>query len=502
MSQDSATVFIADDNPAIRQGLDRALTASGYSVSTACDGPAVLELLARAPVTPDLLLLDVMMPEMSGLEVLRTLRCDERWADIPVVLITATHDGALPVSALRDGAVDFLTKPFRLDELLARVESHIRRNRELRRARDQARIRLQAIDLIRELNHVATADEMFHLVTTRTSRILGVARCSIVVMDTGDRMVRVAASSEGDDPDGIVLDLELYPEIRAALESGEPVRIPDVESSPLFDAVRERWARSETPSPVRSVIVVPFPISAGMTGFFVERAAPGEPPLGVEAAELAERVVEAVVQACGRVQVFQKLMEQRRTLQDLANTDELTGCATRRALFDRLDAELEATRAGGEPLSVVLLDIDHFKAINDTFGHIAGDAVLRALGRWLCSEASLNPPERAGRYGGDEFVVVLPGSDAAGALRFAERARTYFSSIPFVFGAGAVRATLSAGVATWPGVPATNAEELISAADAALYHAKQEGRDRARVASAASAAEVEVAEVIAAGEVD
>lgn len=478
----AATVFIADDNPAIRQGLDRALTASGYEVSTAPDGPSVLALLAAAPAPPDLLLLDVMMPEMSGLDVLRTLRRDPRWSEIPVVLITATHDGALPVSALRDGAVDFLTKPFRLDELLARVDSHIRRHRELRRAREQARIRLQAIDLIRELNHVATADEMFHLVTTRTSAILGVARCSIVVLDRGDRLARVAASSEADDPDGIVLDLDRYPEIRAALESEGPISVDDVSTSPLFEAVRDAWQAEGRPEPLHSVIVVPFPISPTMTGFLVERAAGDEPPLGPEAAELAERVVEAVVQACGRVQVFQKLMEQRRRLEDLAHTDELTGCATRRALFDGLDAELEAARAGAERLSVVVLDVDHFKAINDTFGHIAGDAVLRALGRWLCSEESLNPPERAGRYGGDEFVVVLPGSGTAEALRFAERARTFFSSIPFVFGGGAVRATLSAGVAGWPDVASTSAEELISAADGALYLAKQEGRDRTRIA--------------------
>jgi DNA-binding response OmpR family regulator len=135
----SATVFIADDNPAILQGLDRALSANGYQVRTALSGGEVLALLGSVPHPPDLLLLDVMMPEVSGLEVLRTVRGDTRWTDLPVVLITATNDATLPVSALRDGAVDFLTKPFRLDELLARVDSHVRRHREMRRTREQAR---------------------------------------------------------------------------------------------------------------------------------------------------------------------------------------------------------------------------------------------------------------------------------------------------------------------------------------------------------------------------
>jgi two-component system, cell cycle response regulator len=478
MSETNATVFVADDNPSILQGLDRALKATGYQVRTAGNGLEVLRMLEGAPQPPDLLLLDVMMPEMSGLEVLRTLRQDERWTDVPVVLITATNDGALPVSALRDGAVDFLTKPFRLDELLARVDSHVRRNQDLRRARAQARMRLEAIDLIRELNRVVTADEMFHMVTSRTAAVLGVARCSVLVVERGERVARVAASSEAELSDGLLLDLDLYPEIRLALETGRTVRVSDAENAALFDGVRDEWARRGLARPLRSVIVVPFPITDSLTGLFVERATVDEPRLGDHAAELAERVVEAIVQACGRVQVFERLMEQRRQLQDLANTDELTGTATRRSLFLYLEREMQLARERRTPLSIVILDLDRFKEINDTFGHPAGDSVLRALGAWLRSDSSLRSLDRAGRYGGDEFVVVLPGTDGTGAHSFADRARTEVASIPFIFGDTAVRASLSAGIATWPEAEAATAEELIACADAALYQAKQQGRDR------------------------
>ena len=488
MTQASATVFVADDNPSILQGLDRALRATGYTVRTAVSGTAVLRLLEEAPSPPDLLLLDVMMPEMSGLDVLRTLRQDPRWSEVPVVLITATNDGALPVSALRDGAVDFLTKPFRLDELLARVDAHVRRNQELRRAREQARMRLEAIDLIRELNRVVTADEMFHLVTSRTAEVLGVGRCSVLVVERGDTVARVAASSEAELSDGLLLDLEVYPEIRAAVETGQPVRVDDVQGSALFDGVRDGWERRGPTRPLRSVIVVPFPITESLTGLFVERSTIDEPELGSAAAELAERVVEALVQACGRVQVFERLMEQRRHLQDLANTDELTGCATRRSLFLYLERELQLARERRLPLSIVILDLDRFKEINDTFGHPAGDTVLRSLGRWLRSENALRAQDRAGRYGGDEFVVVLPGTDSAGALSFAERARTQIAAIPFIFGDASVRASLSAGIATWPDADIATAEELIACADAALYQAKQGGRDRVSVAGPTAAA--------------
>ena len=477
MSDTRPTVFVADDNASILQGLERALRASGYEVHTATNGAAIMRLLEAAPRPPDLVLLDVMMPEMSGLDVLHRLRTATRWADVPVVLITATNDGALPVSALRDGAVDFLTKPFRLDELLARVHSHVARNRELRRVREQARIRLETIDLIRELNRVVTADEMFQLVTSRTAAILGVGRCSVLVVEKGEEAARVAASSEPG-AEGLRLRLAEYPEVREALRTGEPVKVANALESRLFEGVRHGWEERGFLRPLGSVIVVPFDITDGMTGLFVERATVDEPPLGEEAAELAVRVVEAIVQACDRVQVFQRLLEQRERLHDIANTDELTGCSTRRSLLLYLQSELDAARSRGETLSIAVLDLDHFKQINDTCGHIAGDTVLRALGAWLTAEGSVRSRDRAGRYGGDEFVAVLPGTSAAGARRFAERARKHISSIPFVFGDVAVRATLSAGVASWPECDAPAGEELIAVADAALYTAKERGRDQ------------------------
>ena len=122
-------VFVADDNAAILQGLERALSAKGYQVRTAEDGTRVMDLLRAGSPEPDLLLLDVMMPELGGLEVLRAMRADARWAQIPVMLITAAVDDSLAETALQDGAVDFLPKPFRLDELLGRVGAQLQRRR-------------------------------------------------------------------------------------------------------------------------------------------------------------------------------------------------------------------------------------------------------------------------------------------------------------------------------------------------------------------------------------
>jgi DNA-binding response OmpR family regulator len=130
----SATIFVAEDNPILLQGLGRALTSHGYAVSTAADGEAMLQLLRTQPHRPDLLLLDVMMPGLSGLEVLRSVKEDSRLSDIPVILITAGTDENLAETARETGAVDILIKPFRLTELLTRIDAQVTRHREIRQA--------------------------------------------------------------------------------------------------------------------------------------------------------------------------------------------------------------------------------------------------------------------------------------------------------------------------------------------------------------------------------
>jgi CheY-like chemotaxis protein len=120
------TVYIAEDNPILLQGLERALTANGYGVRTAVDGAAMLELLRGSPL-PDLLLLDVMMPVLSGIEVLDAVRADPRTSHLPVMLITAAAEEVLPGAGLEDRQVEVLMKPFRLNELLSRIEEHVDR---------------------------------------------------------------------------------------------------------------------------------------------------------------------------------------------------------------------------------------------------------------------------------------------------------------------------------------------------------------------------------------
>lgn len=165
-------------------------------------------------------------------------------------------------------------------------------------------------------------------------------------------------------------------------------------------------------------------------------------------------------------------------LREMATRDALTGTWNRAAILDLLDRELSRGRREKRAVAVILADADHFKRVNDTFGHLAGDRVLREVaGRMM---ALLRPYDTVGRYGGEEFLIALPGCDARGAASLAERLRKGVAAEPVETQGGPLRVTLSLGVAAWRGEG--DSTGLLMAADAALYRAKHEGRDRAVLA--------------------
>lgn len=163
-------------------------------------------------------------------------------------------------------------------------------------------------------------------------------------------------------------------------------------------------------------------------------------------------------------------------LNELLATDQLTGLANRRKLDRTLERELTRARRFEAPLSVVMIDLDHFKRVNDTHGHPAGDAVLAAVGRTVLAE--LREVDVAGRYGGEELLLVLPGTNLEGAQSAAERVRTAIAELVVTFSGKLLRVTASAGCATLDPQKPRSAAELVQAADAALYAAKKAGRDR------------------------
>jgi two-component system cell cycle response regulator len=272
------------------------------------------------------------------------------------------------------------------------------------------------------------------------------------------------------------IELRRYPEIRRALESARPLLVRDVLSDPLYDEVRPEWEREGVEILTRSAIAIPFSLRREQRGVFFLRTSQEDQPLREEDVTFAGTVIGAAVNAIDRAYDLESAISDRERFQELARTDPLTGCFNRRALFDWLEREVERVKRYHQILAVLLVDLDAFKTVNDRCGHLAGDAVLRQIGELLRHEA--RAVDVVARYGGDEFVVGLPETAADGAVAFADRLRRRIAEHNFAPMGDPLYVTASIGVATLPAPDVETVDALIASADAAMYRAKDAGRNQ------------------------
>jgi two-component system, cell cycle response regulator len=176
------------------------------------------------------------------------------------------------------------------------------------------------------------------------------------------------------------------------------------------------------------------------------------------------------------LELQEQLLRAREALRAQATHDGLTGILNRAAVLETLDRELERSYRERHPVSLLIADLDRFKSINDTYGHLAGDDVLREAARRMT--AVLRPYDAVGRYGGEEFLIILAGSDSESAHAQAERIRLSLAKEPFVIGDAKVSVTCSVGFSTHPGNSRSHADDLVKRADLALYESKNAGRNR------------------------
>ena len=484
-------ILVVDDDPAILHTLTWLLKENGYDVISSPGGERVLEELGTT--RPDLILLDIMMPDVDGFQLLEQVKRDERWRDLPVLMVSALPPEEATVRTLGLGGADFIRKPFRVRELLARIQAQLRRGTELRsarealeskeleltRAREEAESRRKLVDILHEVTSDLATDEIYHILARRVARALDISHCSVVLARPGDRVGVVATAYENPGLRNFEIDVDRYPEIRAALDHGRVVLIEDVRASPLYERVRQAWEEEGTQVAIRSVIALPFTLDRGQAGVFLLRRTDAERKLTSEDADFAEAVIRAAVASIQRAQLIESARADNARLEALAHTDPLTQTLNRRAMTLRLTAELDRARRYDSVVTLLLLDLDHFKKINDGHGHLVGDEVLREVATLLAH--AVRSVDVVARYGGEEFVVVLPETGREGAVAFAERIRERIAEQTFGHGAGArLPITASIGVATFPTPGVDTVEDLFASADAALYRAKADGRNRVR----------------------
>ena len=449
----SARILVVDDQPANVRMLEAKLLAEYFDVGTAENGVDAIDIARQEQ--PDLILLDIMMPGIDGYETCQRLKADLQTRHIPVIMVTALDQREDRIRGLECGADDFLTKPIDDVTLFARVRSLLR----LKAVLDELRYRDQGgalagivADPVELDAHPASA-----LVVTSEDR-------------SGKRFARAF-------PDGIDTDYELEPAaVVRRMQDGIDLMLLDL-TCPTFDGLRVcARIRSDTATRQVPIVAIVNPDDVQTAVKALELGANDIVYRPVDASELAARVRTQL----RRKRYADKLRNRLDESLNMAITDALTGLHNRRFIESRLRQAVESANAGGAPVSVLLLDIDYFKRINDTHGHEAGDVVLKIFAERIT--AQLRALDLASRYGGEEFVILMPGAGLAEAENAAERVRRSVCSASFkISDELELPVTVSIGLAqASPGEPM---ESLLRRADAALYEAKTDGRNRVQAAA-------------------
>ncbi|MGE0749837.1 MAG: PleD family two-component system response regulator [Variibacter sp.] len=449
----TARVLVVDDISANVKLLEARLSAEYFDVVTAMSGPEALAICRAAQC--DIVLLDVMMPQMDGFEVCRRLKADPSTHHIPVVMVTALDQPSDRVRGLEAGADDFLTKPVSETALIARVRSLVR----LKLVSDELRMRAATS---REIGIQAPAIEAV-ADSGRGGRIL-------LVDDRRASYERVAGTLMSEHE--IDVETDANTAVFHAAEGGYDVMVVSL-GLENFDPLRLcSQIRSLDRTRHLPILLLAEPeenarllrgLEIGVNDYLVRP---------IDKNELLARVRTQI----RKKRYTERLRDNVQQSIEMAVTDVLTGLHNRRYMEMHLAALVEQSTARGKPLSVLVLDIDHFKSINDSYGHDSGDDVLREFGARI--RKSIRGIDLACRIGGEEFVIVMPETDLAVAGMVAERLRRRIAAEAFpISNAAPISVTISIGIAALAG-PNDNATAILRRADQALYRAKRDGRNR------------------------
>jgi two-component system, cell cycle response regulator len=450
----TARILVVDDIPANVKLLEVKLTAEYFDVITASDGPEALRR-ARSDA-PDLILSDVMMPGMDGFELCRLLKSDPETSHIPLVMVTALSDVSDRVRGLEAGADDFLTKPVNDIALFARVRSLAR----LKQMMDELRVRQ------------ATSGDGTLLAEADLEIAGELADARVLLADPSETLagkVQAYLAEDGHRTEHVMTGRDAL-----ALAQQEPFDLLIVSLHLGKEDGLRLCSQFRSQDDTRHVPILllldeedlprlPKGLEIGVTDYLIKP---------IDRNELRARTRTQI----RRRRYHDKLRDMLQRSVAMAYTDTLTGVYNRRYMNAHLDRKIMEIAETVKPVSVLMFDIDKFKAINDSYGHKAGDEVLTELARRV--SRGVRDIDLLSRYGGEEFVIVMPDADIEIAVTVAERVRALVADQKFSISGGArqLAVTISVGVATTRD-PTETTESLIGRADQALYRAKARGRN-------------------------
>jgi diguanylate cyclase (GGDEF)-like protein len=416
-------VYVIDDNT-LNLSMAEIALVNQYKVVALPSAEKMFKTLPK--IKPDLILLDIEMPEMNGLEAIAKLKESPEWRDIPVVFTSGLDDNKMLPDVLELGAIDVIYKPFISSILLNCVNGYVNKC------------------------HIIKDKEKY----------------SVLIID--DQTTGIALLTQILTPDYIVYTAENgYDGIKVAKEY-----LPDII---LLDILMHEMDGYAVIAELRNNDVtkhIPI-IFVSTLGEEVDE----EKGLALGAADYIAKPFSAAIVKL-RIHNQLKMIEQIRMSERLSMYDQLTDLPNRRSFEIRLSAEWGRALREQTPISILLIDIDHFKYYNDTYGHLLGDVALQYIAKTF-NKTLKRPVDFVARWGGEEFIALLPNTDLKGSLEVAELIRKTVEQVDIpVSDNRTARITVSIGAVSQEDELCKTTDELISKADKAMYIAKKQGRNR------------------------
>jgi diguanylate cyclase (GGDEF)-like protein len=376
-------------------------------------------------------------------------------------------------SVVRSDVEYYLLSPFYKEDLEHKLKLALGRKSWFANLYSQRKDLDALIEFTYFISSTLNPEEVLYIFVKKISEMMKVARCSVISIEVGDQK-HVYVISTSDDPEitKIRLELSKYPEIERAISIKKPVIIKDALKDPLMKRVRDIIA----PLAVRSILVIPMIFRDEVIGTLLLRTTSIKRKFAEREIKLCTAIANSSANAFYNAFLYDKLDKEKKKFERLAVTDYLTGIYNIRYFYNRLDEEFSRAVRYNTPLSCMMLDIDHFKKINDTYGHRIGDIVLREFSQLV--RGSVRKSDIFARYGGEEFIMLLPQTSLDGATDKARLIKRIVKEHQFMGIDEGYMVTVSIGIASNINEKIRTPDELISFADDALFTAKNEGRDQ------------------------
>jgi len=482
-------ILIADDSPTIVEMLKFALSSEGYEVVTACDGVEAIEMVYKE--YPDLILLDILMPKMNGYQVCRLIKGDKNTTSIPVIMLTGQDQPKDKFWGLETGADDFIVKDFESMSLFESIEKLLKETENVQSNKSLSKKETVSLDSILSRVNDLLDKRLFQ--TTIMNVINRIAqtedKCEDILREILNVLTRVVnyhvgmiLLKENEESSHLTVYVnqavnETY--VNAMVEKTKNDAITHLGYSIDKTNIRittfnqaGNSSSKDVPYKPKSYISLPLVAHKAVIGI-ISLSSSDDNMFGGEMNDTLIVVINESSIVINNVML-------REEIKRLAITDGLTKCYNHRHFQEIIANEFNRCKRYKSLFALLIIDIDHFKNVNDTYGHMAGDSVLREVSSRL--KNSIRDVDFAARYGGEEFALIFPATNLIGAFQTADRIRQSIADMTFSELPPEKQITISIGVSSYPEILAQTQYELIDRTDQALYRAKHGGRNKVELA--------------------